>query len=91
MFIWNMLSLNGVRPFKGKPNTKIVRAWPKVDSIISFRAGVTYGIGAIGQFEMGEHAQAHRGHQQEHWVLRGGECDVPHCLGMDNMMCVVQI
>ena len=33
-----MLSLNGIRPFGGKPNTKTVRAWPKADNIISFRA-----------------------------------------------------
>jgi hypothetical protein len=37
VFIWNMLSLNGMKSFGGKPNTKIVRTWPKVDNIISFR------------------------------------------------------
>ena len=39
VFIWNMLSLNGMRPFGSKPNTKTVRTWPKVENIISFRAG----------------------------------------------------
>jgi hypothetical protein len=37
-WVWNMLSLNGIRPFGGRPNTKTVRAWPKVDNIISFKA-----------------------------------------------------
>jgi hypothetical protein len=32
-----MLSLNGIRPFRGKHNTKTVRVWPKADNIISFR------------------------------------------------------
>jgi hypothetical protein len=39
MFIWNMLSLNDMRPFGGKLNTKTMQVWPKVDNIISFRAG----------------------------------------------------
>ena len=39
VFIWNMLSLNGMRPFGGKPNTKTMQAWPKADNIISFKAG----------------------------------------------------
>jgi hypothetical protein len=38
VFIWNMLSLNGMRTFEGKLNTKTVRTWPKADNIISFRA-----------------------------------------------------
>jgi hypothetical protein len=38
VFIWNMFSLNGMRPFGGRPNTKTVRARPKADNIISFRA-----------------------------------------------------
>jgi hypothetical protein len=37
VFIWNMLSLNGMWSFRGKPNTKTVWAWPKADNIISFR------------------------------------------------------
>ena len=32
-----MFSLNGMRHFEGKPNTKTVRAWSKADNIISFR------------------------------------------------------
>ena len=47
VFVWNMLSLNGMRPFGGKPNTKTVRAWLKVDNIISFRAGCY--IGNVGR------------------------------------------
>jgi hypothetical protein len=39
VFIWNILSLNGMRPFGGRPNTKTVRAWPKADNIILFRTG----------------------------------------------------
>jgi hypothetical protein len=39
MFIWNMLSLNGMRSFGNKFNAKTMRAWPKADNIISFRAG----------------------------------------------------
>jgi hypothetical protein len=38
MFIWNMLSLNGMMLFESKPNTKTLWAWPKADNIISFRA-----------------------------------------------------
>jgi cell division GTPase FtsZ len=59
-----MLSLNGMRPFGGRLNTKTVRAWPKADNIISFRGDVTYGIRVIAQPEMGERAQAHRSHQR---------------------------
>jgi hypothetical protein len=33
MFIWNMLSLNGMMPFGGRPNTKTMQAWPKADNI----------------------------------------------------------
>jgi hypothetical protein len=60
---------------------------------ISYHLGrnVTYGIRAIAQPEMGERAQAHRGRQRGRWVLRGGDCDVPHCLGMDYMMCLYRI
>jgi hypothetical protein len=39
VFIWNMLSLNGMRHFGGKVNTKTMWTWPKVDNIISFRTG----------------------------------------------------
>jgi hypothetical protein len=39
VIIWNMLSLNGMRPFGGKPNSKTVQAWPKVENVISFKAG----------------------------------------------------
>jgi hypothetical protein len=39
VFIRNMLSLNGMRHFGDKLNTKTVRAGPKADNIISFRAG----------------------------------------------------
>ena len=46
-------SLNGMRHFGGKLNTKIVRAWPKADNIISFRTrDVTYGIRVIAQPEI---------------------------------------
>jgi hypothetical protein len=34
----------------------------------------------------GEHAQAHEGWQRGRWVLRGGDCGVPHRLGME--MCI---
>ena len=49
-----------MRPFGGKLNSKTVWAWPKADNIISFRRDVTYGIRAIAQPKMREHAQAHR-------------------------------
>jgi hypothetical protein len=39
VFIWNMLSLNDMRLFEGKPNTKTVWAWSKANNIISFRVG----------------------------------------------------
>ena len=32
-----MLSLNTMRPFEGKSNTKIMLAWPKANNIILFR------------------------------------------------------
>ena len=87
-----MLSLNGMRPFGGKLNTKTVRAWPKMDNIESFRVqDVTYGIITIAQPEMGERAQAYRGRQQGRWVLKGGDYDVPHCLGIDYMICLYRI
>ena len=38
MFIWNILSLNSMRLFGGKPNNKIMQAWPKADDIIPLRA-----------------------------------------------------
>jgi hypothetical protein len=52
VFISNMLFLNGMRPFRGRPNTKTVWTWPKADNIISFRAyhlgqDVTFGIRAM--------------------------------------------
>ena len=48
-------------------------------------------VSATAQPEMGERAQAHRGRQRERWVLKGGDCDVPHCLGIDYMMCLYEI
>jgi hypothetical protein len=37
VFIWNMASLNGMKPFGARPNTKTMWAWLKADNIISFR------------------------------------------------------
>jgi hypothetical protein len=39
-----MLSINGMRPFEGIPNTKTVWAWPKADNIISLWWDVTLKI-----------------------------------------------
>ena len=63
VFIWNMLSLNGMRPFGVDPILKLCGLGQK--RTISYHLGqdVTYGIRAIAQPEMGERAQAHRGRQ----------------------------
>jgi hypothetical protein len=86
-----MFSLNGMRPLGVDPILQPCGLGPK--QTIAYHLGwdVTYGIRAITQLEMGEHAQAHRGHHRGRWVLRGGDCDVPHCLGMDYMMCLYGI
>jgi hypothetical protein len=47
---------------------------------------VINGIKATTQLEMGEHVKAHKGCQRGCWVLRGDDCDVPHCLGAEKMM-----
>jgi hypothetical protein len=48
---------------------------------------ITYGIRAIAQPKMGEHAKALKGRQRGCWVLRGGDCDyltLPGC-GKDDV------
>jgi hypothetical protein len=91
VFIWNMLSLNSIKPFGINPILNPCGLGPK--QTISYHLGqdVTYGIKAIAQPEMGERAQAHRGRQRGLWVLRGVNCDAPHCMGMDYMMCLYEI
>jgi hypothetical protein len=56
-----MLSLNGMRSFGVNPILRPYGLGSK--QIISYYLGlaVTYGIRAIAQPKMGEHAQTHRG------------------------------
>jgi hypothetical protein len=51
------LSLNGMKPFGGRPNTKSVQAWPKVDNIISFRTECYIWYQSHSQPQMGESAK----------------------------------
>ena len=58
-----MLFLNSMEPFDGKFNIKIMRALPKMDNIISFKAGCYICVRVIAQPKIKESEQAHKGRQ----------------------------
>jgi hypothetical protein len=53
VLIYNMLSLNGMRPFGVKSKNKTIRAWPKADNIIPLEAGCYIWYRVETQPEMG--------------------------------------
>jgi hypothetical protein len=77
VFIRNMISLNGIMPFEGKL-LKPCRLGPKQKISYYLGLGVTYGIRVIAQPKMG------RACTSPCWVLRGGNCDVLHCLNVED-------
>jgi hypothetical protein len=58
-----------------------------VDNIVCHWGGMLQMVSEpLPSLRWGERAQAHKGCQRGRWVLRGGDCDIPHCLGME--MCL---